>query len=235
MSVIGLGLISQAVQAWDPEEEGQGRLHIGIDVARFGGDETVIIARRGTRVEVAGYDKDEVAERVRRKEPLQAPVVLKGKDTVEVTNTIMSVVRRLRHRDEQPIVKVDDIGVGGGVYDQLKRNPEVEAVAVTASKSADNDKYANLRSQLLFGVADWLRAGGTFPEDSKLEEELAAPEFKFNARGQYQVESKDDIRAKIERSPDRADALALAVYEGRTSRPVEYGNWNADDREYRLL
>lgn len=215
MSVVGLGLITQATQGWDANEQGQGRLHIGVDVARFGSDETVIISRRGLKAE--------------------KPIALKGKDTVEVCNQVMSIARQLKKRDEQPIVKVDDIGVGGGVFDQLKRNLEIEAVAVTSSRSADNNDYANLRAQLAFGVADWIKAGGTFPEDSKLEEELAAPEYKFNSRGQFQVESKDDIKAKIERSPDRADALALAIYEGRTARPVSYGNWNADDREYRLL
>jgi hypothetical protein len=51
------------------------------------------------------------------------------------------------------------------------------------------------------------------PPDTKLEGELVAPTFAYLPNGRIKVESKDEIKARLKRSPDRADALALAVYK----------------------
>ena len=73
-------------------------------------------------------------------------------------------------------------------------------------------KYVLLRDEIWFALADWLKAGGVFPPDAKLEAELVAPTYKFDPRLRLKVESKDDIKKRLKRSPDRADGLGLAVF-----------------------
>jgi hypothetical protein len=53
------------------------------------------------------------------------------------------------------------------------------------------------------------------PDDPQLLADLTAPTFEVTARG-IQVESKDEVKARLGRSPDRADALIMAWSEGQS-------------------
>ena len=48
------------------------------------------------------------------------------------------------------------------------------------------------------------------PPDEKLFDELLQIKARANSVGKVLLESKDDLRARLGRSPDRADALAMA-------------------------
>jgi hypothetical protein len=50
------------------------------------------------------------------------------------------------------------------------------------------------------------------PRDEKLFDELAGIKWRVNSGGKIQLESKDDTRARLGRSPDRADAVAMAFH-----------------------
>jgi phage terminase large subunit len=193
-AVTPLALVEAAVDRWE-DTSPDGRLEIGVDVARFGDDDSVICYRRGLRVE-----------------PL---IVIHGMDTVAVAGRVMGLVREKRAKNERPRVKVDTIGVGGGVADNLRQfhNKDIDLIEVNSSeKSSAPDDFYNLRSQLSFAVTKWLEDGGALPDDGKLRGELVAPTYSFDPRGRRKVESKDEIKKRMNRSPDRADALALAVY-----------------------
>lgn len=219
-SVIGLVLVENATKDWRKPTIDDGPLEIGVDVARYGDDETVIWARRGRL--------------------LYEPTVIKSMDGPEVAGKVLELVRELRSHSvkrlgtstvtgesvenaefERPLVKIDSIGVGASPYDVLKRCKEVRVVGVEAGCSADNDEdYFNLRSQLWFALQSWLADGGKFKNDRMARGELLAPIYGFDARGRKKVESKDEIKKRLHRSPDRADAMALAVYKApvRTAR-----------------
>jgi phage terminase large subunit len=202
--VIAISLVDSARERWDEFEdavdERTGRLEVGVDVARFGDDSSVIWPRRGAMA--------------------FPPIKLQGHDTQEVAGNVLRVVRELRRPSEPPArVKVDVIGVGAGVADALRTNArvtenvaEIEVVDVNVSNNATADTYVRLRDQLWFGVADWLKGGGMLPPNAEAESELTAPKFSFDAQGRSKVESKDEIKKVLHRSPDLADALALAVY-----------------------
>ena len=169
-------------------------------MARFGDDETVIYPRRGHR--------------------LLAPTVLHSMDTVDVAGQVLRVAAQHRtDQDHPPRVKVDVIGVGAGVVDHLSRHErQVEVVGVDVGRAPTSQPeygpgYSKLRDQLWFGLRDWLEAGGTFEDDVRLESELVAALYDFDERGRYRVERKEKVKARLKRSPDRADAAALAVYE----------------------
>lgn len=192
-AVVPLWLLEQSLQAWSTAKF-DGPLQIGVDPARYGDDESVIQPRRGYRTVV--------------------PTVLRNKDSVELANEVLKVVRDLRTGlDERAIVNIDTIGIGAGVFDVLKRHEkEVIAVSCDSSRKADNDEFSNLRAQLHFGLRDWMKEGGGVHPDAILEGELVAPTYTFDSQNRFKVESKDDIKERIHHSPDRMDALQLAVY-----------------------
>lgn len=192
-AVIALGLIEAAPKRYE-ETEGKGLLHIGVDVARFGDDDSVIQPRRGLKA--------------------YPPIVIHGYDGNQVAGEALKVAREMRTKGETPMVKVDGIGYGSSVVDNLSRFPdEIDVVDVNVAEAASDEKYGNLRAQVWFAIADWLKDGGAFaPGQGKLEGELAAPLYKFDARNRLLVERKEDIKQRLRRSPDRADALALAIY-----------------------
>lgn len=207
-AVIALAAIEAARARRDARETAaNGSLDVGVDVARFGDDETVVALRRGTHAF-----------------PLRTIVNGDGPDTA---GRVLEVVSQSLRGDESVQIKVDVIGVGASVFDALRRTvPKgVEVVAVNVAENATSrgpdgeEKYARLRDQLWFALRDWLRDGGELPDDGKLEVELLAPEYAFDARGRYVVESKDETKRKLGRSPDRADALALSIF---SPQRVEY-------------
>lgn len=202
-AIVGLILIEQARERWLSDESGDepiadGPLELGVDVARFGDDESVIQPVRGMKS--------------------LPSTVLQSQDTVQVAGKVREVALALRVGKERPRVKVDVIGVGGGVADILRHDPELDVVDVNVSSSPTgivskgHPGYSLLRDQLWFDVKEWLKAGGALHDDGKLQAELVAPRYGFLPNGKVKVESKDDIKKRLKRSPDRADALCLAIY-----------------------
>ena len=193
-AIIPLALVEDATARWAETAE-EGQLVLGVDVARFGDDETVIFPVRGRRA--------------------LPPVIERKLDTVQVAGRVLEVARRLRADGERPIVRVDVIGVGAGVYDQLAQAPEVDVDAVNVAElpsgMENQERFALLRDQVWFGLAAWLKDSGAIPDDPKLAAELVAPTYTFDMRGRIKVETKDKIKERLGRSPDRADALGLAV------------------------
>jgi len=203
-AVVGMGALERAVSTWSHSlwASATGALALGVDVARFGDDDSVIQPVRGL---VAGPS-----------------VVRHGFDTVEVTNAVLQVVRTERrwmgNAQERPVVVVDVSGLGAGVYDQLCRYAgEVDARAADSAANANEaDKHHRLRDELWWNVRTWLAEGGSLPPDDLRDQELLAPTYSFDGQGRTVVESKDDIKRRLKRSPDRADALCLAI-----SRPKQ--------------
>jgi hypothetical protein len=193
-----------------------GALEVGVDVARFGDDDTVIQPRRGLF--------------------LFPQIIIHGYDSIEVAGAVLAAIKDHRAPHEKATVKVDGIGYGAGVVDQLRaceitvgetKLKPIEMCDVidvnVAERSDDPESFPNLRSQLWFGVSDFLKDGGSLPpgsgeEEGKLDAELMTPTYKFDPTGRRQVESKADIKKRMNRSPDRADAVALAVYRRRRVR-----------------
>lgn len=200
-SVIGLGQLLAAHQRYSPANDtGPERLVIGVDVSRFGGDETILCPRRGRLVF-----------------PCEA---IQRADGPTVADAIARLALTLRRAGEVVRVNIDGIGVGASVVDALRaheaaKKGHLEVVDVQVGTAADDDDHVNLRAQLYFLVQRWLRDGGALPEDDLLDAELLAHTYSFDKVGRKQIVAKETIRRILGRSPDRADALALSLYEGR--------------------
>lgn len=159
---------------------------IGVDVARQGDDSTVILRRQGLAC--------------------LAPLVLKEADSMRVASAVAAAIVEWR----PDAVFVDGTGgYGAGVIDRLRQIGYSPIEVQFAGKPTDA-RFANKRAEMYWGAKTWLEAGGALPDDIGLVRELSAPTYSHdNARGVLQLESKEDIKARIGSSPDRADALAL--------------------------
>lgn len=196
------------------------RLRVGVDVARFGDDESAVAYVRGAVLE-----------------PLES---FRGLDGQELAARVVAGVRSRRTAGEpKALVKVDVIGVGAACYDALAHWPdlddEVELIAVNVGEGATREPppgepgFNRLRDQVWFGARAWLLAGGALPDDPKLEADLVAPRYGFAVEsGRLKVEGKDEIKKRLKRSPDRGDAVCLAVYDPPVEQSVA-ASWASAD------
>ena len=99
-------------------------------------------------------------------------------------------------------------GFGAGWIDQLSVLGR-DAVGIHfAGKALNPGRYANKRAEMWFEMCQWIREGGILPNIPELVEELTAPTYSFH-KDTLLLEPKEAIKARIGRSPDYADALAL--------------------------
>lgn len=117
---------------------------------------------------------------------------------------------------------VDVISIGSSVYDSLQAN-DVPVAGINFGAGAPeflrtrngNLKFKNIRAAAYWKLREALDPahgdGLALPDDPELREELCAPRFEVTAQG-IQIEPKDAIKQRLGRSPDKADAVALAYY-----------------------
>lgn len=207
-AVIGVGAVFAAVARWeDTQPEAYDPLVIGLDVARYGDDDTVATPRRGRK-----------AHELKRFAAGDGP-------TTAAAFLAWLAGSGIRRTGEVAQVNVDVIGVGASVFDCLagegfthdgvayQPRMMVRAVAVNTAESPRDPTYANLRAELHFLGRAWLDAGGALPDDALLQAEAVAPKYRMNPRGRLLVSLKDDIRAVLGRSPDACDSWLLSLYE----------------------
>lgn len=169
---------------------------MGVDVARFGDDCTVIRFRRG---------------RDARSIP---PIKLRGADTMQVAARIVD--EQTRHRCDA--IFVDGGGVGGGVVDRLRylRQPVTE---IQFGRKADRTSvgqdgaivYANKRAEMWGNMRQWLSTGA-IDDDAELLADLTGVEYGYTARDGRDamiLERKEEMKRRGLASPDNGDSLAL--------------------------
>ncbi|MBC7948673.1 MAG: hypothetical protein H7Y42_12370 [Chitinophagaceae bacterium] len=188
-------------------------LRLGVDVAGMGRDSSSFCYRYGNYVD--------------RFYLIQSGGVANHMEIAGKTKSeVLSGTSKLHNKIAQAFI--DTIGEGAGVYSRLIEQ-EVDGVhSVKASASAKDDidnpltditgqhKFKNLRAYLYWAVRDWLdpknRMGACLPEDEDLYQELTETKWRFRSDGSIELESKEDLKARIKRSPDRSDSLALTFY-----------------------
>lgn len=108
-------------------------------------------------------------------------------------------------------------GQGAGVYDILKDRGFSEVIrgVYFGEKALKTDRYFNRRAEMWDKINRWLEElpPPQLPADEDLFDELVSVNKKFDGRGRLQLEDKEEIKKKLGRSPDKADALALTFAE----------------------
>lgn len=208
-AVIPLEWVEAAVERWrdwDDRDRPKGT-HIvaGVDVADAGGDDTVIAPRFGRFV-----------DQLRRSH---------HEDPMQTTGRVVAVL--------EPFASgravVDGIGVGAGVHPRL-REQGYDAVAFIASQGTDlvdrsgEFRFINKRSAAWWTMRELLdpqyEENIGLPDDDLLIGDLTAPKWRVTSNGRIQVESKDEIRSRIGRSTDSADAVIQTFWRDATPGPV---------------
>lgn len=187
-TLISIDLVERAFDA-DRELINQEDDVAGLDVARFGDDDSALVRRTGNKAKVEW--------------------IINGNNTMELAGKSAIYLRA------NPTVSLFiDItgGLGAGVFDRLREQPDIADRVFgvnVAGKARDDSEHINIRIESWVNVRDWLR-------DAVLEKheafyELAQPKYKITSAGKLQLESKDDMKKRGVASPNVGDALALTL------------------------
>ena len=180
---------------------------MGVDVARFGDDRSVIVLRRGRDARSVSWIK------------------LTGADTMTVAAKVAEIAQQYR----PDAIFIDGGGPGGGVVDRL-RQLQHSVFDVQFGGKADHSHigqdgaivYANKRAEMWGAMRAWL-AGGMIPDDRELLADLTGVEYGYalrEGRDAIILEKKEDMKKRGLASPDLADALALTfAYPVAAQRP----------------
>jgi hypothetical protein len=177
---------------------------LGVDVARYGTDQSIILMRQGGHCRVV-------------LEVASGPVT-------QLAGEVQRIGYELNPH-LPPLAAVDDVGVGGGVTDILQENhypvtPIISSERASTLLPNGKPRFNNKRSELWWnmreafsgpqgdGEAGWLDID---PLDDELAAQLTQVKYVINSSGQICVETKDQMKARGLGSPDRADALAYAL------------------------
>jgi hypothetical protein len=188
---IPTSLIEEAIARREPPDA-NAPVVIGVDVARFGDDRSVILTRRGRVLEdVISYSQT---------------------DTVMLSNEVMRWADKVRPQ----MIYVDGAGVGGGVVDYIQAAGYPVRDVQVGTKADDTVRWANKRVELWGEMRDWLKTASLRIDRHTalaLQSELLAPTYKYTLSGQTALEKKEDMKKRGIPSPDIADALALTFFE----------------------
>ena len=169
------------------------------DVGRFGDDETVIYG--GTNGMVEQQD------------------IYAGLSTTATASRGVIVNSKVKGN----FIVIDGDGVGGGTIDTLTNMdlPGVEIIEIHSAGKPTNTEYANLRAEMTFIAKKRAEEGrASIPDDDMLKEELLEIRFFINKQGKIQIELKEDIKERLGRSPNRADAWIYLQWGFHNAEPI---------------
>lgn len=212
--VIPTEWIRAAQERWTPEGWRTGPMTaIGVDVAQGGKDQTVFSPRHGNWfAELLAW---------------------KGIDTKDGPSIAGRIVQ---HVTDAAQVNIDlGGGWGGSAFDHLKES-EISVLGIVPSAAATGRTsdgklgFLNIRAETTWKLREALDPTGreaiALPPDPQLRADLASYRWKLRSGGVIQVESKDDIKKRLGRSPDRGDAVILSFASGSSRvqplRSAEY-------------
>ena len=159
---------------------------LGVDPARFGDDRSVIIRRQGLKASDI--------------------VMFRGLDNMQLAARVAQICQ-----DWDPDAVFIDSGGGAGVLDRLRQLDYDPVEVPFGGRAILEQQFVNRRTEMWWNMKEWVEAGGWIPSDPILRQELSTPTYWFDAQGRKVLESKDEIKKRLQggASPDIADALAL--------------------------
>ena len=162
---------------------------LGVDVARFGEDKSVICVRQGRKV----------IELIKFREI----------DTMHLAAKVVNAIKKY-----QPVATfVDVVGIGAGVVDRLRMLGH-DIIEVNAGQSPDDkDTYWNKRVEMWDRMRIMMAEGMDIPNDADLRNAIIGIEYGFNDKEQMRLERKQDMKKRGLDSPDEGDAIAYTFAE----------------------
>lgn len=174
---------------------------VGVDVATFGDDETVICKKTGNRYRYKTYRKQ---------------------DTMDTADRVIDEMKLCLNAD----FKIDTIGEGRGVYDRVKRALPIlrekfgfkgHLIEYKSSFASKDPRFINRRAEDYFLLRSDLNSID-IPLDAKLRSEMSIQYRVLSSDGLFRIESKDEFKKRMKMSPDRLDGIVMAHSQIRKSR-----------------
>lgn len=201
-----------------PDDKRLPYIILGVDVARFGDDETVIYRNARGKLQI-------VANR-------------RGQDLMRTVGDIVrqykKVLKEYPDYRGRIYVNIDDTGLGGGVTDRLRevkreqRLGRLYVIPINAAEKIETDTkagkdaaehYNNLTTHMWATLKDLMENKEVeIEEDQETFAQLSSRKYFLASNGKLEVESKKEMKKRGLDSPDRADALALSVYLGKIKK-----------------
>ena len=163
------------------------RCTMAVDVARFGDDESVIGIRRGNSVSM-----------------------MEKMNNVDVY-ALSKACKAIAEREKPETIKVDVVGIGAGVADNLRGWGFDNVIDYIAQERPwSPEKHVNRRTESWYNLREKFRKDLiNIPQDETLVGQLSSPKYRFDSAGRYVLESKEDMKKRGLTSPDRADVLSM--------------------------
>lgn len=203
LSVLGRTMVLGSMQR---NNEGDGQIEVGVDVARMGDDRTVFWKRKGLKtLEFKTFQKLR-------------------------TTQVCDALEMFVDFNKETMIKIDDTGVGGGVTDEMIKRGYTIAAINFGGMPNDKDKYPNWISEAWFSMIDILPEA-ELPMDSDLLMELTTRQWIQDNKGKRRVESKADYKKRGFRSPDLADACIICYSRPYVPNLLEYYKQTLTDKK----
>ena len=201
-----------------PDDKGMPYVMFGVDVARFGDDETVIYRNIKGKLKLAVR---------RRGQDLMATVG-------DIVRLYKDTIRDYKDFKGRIYVNIDDTGLGGGVTDRLKEVKKEQGlyrliiIPINAAEKIETDtnagkeaadRYDDLTTHMWAVLRDLLQNKDIeIEDDAETFAQLSIRKYSMASNGKLKLESKKDMKKRGVSSPDRADALSLSVYLGKVKK-----------------
>jgi len=217
---ISLSTIEQCGSKLYELEEGKGMPYIifGVDVARFGDDETIIYRNVKGKLKIVKNRR--------------------GQDLMKTVGDIVvqykKVVKEFPDYKGRIYVNIDDTGLGGGVTDRLrevKREQKLHrlyVIPINAAEKIETDTkdgkdaaehYNNLTTHMWAVIKELLENKDIeIANDDETFAQLSTRKYFLSSNGKLELESKKEMKKRGLDSPDRGDAAALSVYLGKIKK-----------------
>lgn len=189
-SLIGPDEVAQAMKRfYRPFEIGDAAKVMGVDVARYGNDSSVLARRQG--IQIFPLDK---------------------KRNINSTQGAGWIARVWDDWEADACFVDATGGFGAGWCDQLENLGRTPFGVQYAGEPHDKRRYANKRTEMAFDFVEWIKKGGGIPEDAELAAALTTTTYTF-WKDKLILEPKDDIKARLGYSPDEMDACMTTLAE----------------------
>lgn len=201
-----------------PEGKGMPYIMFGVDVARYGDDETAIYRNVKGKLKLVVH---------RRGQDLMATVG-------DIVAQYKKVIKEYPGYKGRVYVNIDDTGLGGGVTDRLKEVKREQklsrlfVIPINAAEKIETDTkegkdaaehYNNLTTHMWAALRELLENKEVeIEDDAETFAQLSVRKYFMASNGKLELESKKEMKKRGVSSPDRADAAALSIYLGKVKR-----------------
>ena len=179
---------------------------IGVDPAWTGGDTLEIVMRNGYSMKCLA-------------------TIEKNDDDMRMAN----LIAQFEDEYKADAVFIDQ-GYGTGIYSIGKSMGRKWRLVAFGGK-APNDMYLNMRAYMWGEMKEWLKEGGSIPNEQGLYDDLVGPEAIIDKNGRIQLESKKDMKERGLPSPNKGDALAL-TFAFRVTKKINGNQKRVANTEY---